>query len=98
MPDDELEEGTSEEDEEDNSYDMKRLRVGNLADDTNPRELMALFDRFRAQHIAMHFFCGKKPRLEAYITMDEDRAEEAAEWANGRVWRGRKLAVEVEDR
>ena len=73
------------------------LQVDNISDDTSALDLYTLFRKcVRVKHVAIQFYRGVSSfRVEAFVTVGEDYAEYAKDWADGRSWRGRKLKVNI---
>ena len=76
------------------------LRVRNIGVDTSLRDLIELFD---LQHFCPHYVAlqlvsaWEYHSAEALYHMSPKEAQEAQKWADGRLWRGKKLEAVVLD-
>lgn len=78
----------------------KTLQILNIGDDTSPRDLVELFSRGQFDLSGAYVeFIGLPDSclVQGFISVCEREATKAKKWANGKLWRGKKLDVAIND-
>lgn len=72
------------------------LRIRNIAMDTSPEELLALFSRFLVLGLRINLILPQdESEMEAFMTLPKNDGMEAYEWAREQSLRGQKLDVAI---